>query len=52
MAYIKEISLFVKREMNDNETVMAGMTKYDLFVFLFSFSFTLEVGLTFLQTQA
>ncbi|MEI7801570.1 MAG: hypothetical protein WCI97_02875 [Bacteroidota bacterium] len=49
MAAIKGFSLFVKNEMTDERKVMMNMTKYDLFVFLFSFFLTLEVGMVLVQ---
>jgi hypothetical protein len=49
MAKIKGFSLFIKNEMTDDEKVVMNLTKYDLFVFLFSFFLTLEVGMVLVQ---
>jgi hypothetical protein len=45
MGKIKELSTFVKNEFKDDETIVLNMTKYDMFVFLYSFFFTLEIGM-------
>ena len=45
MQVIKELTTYVKREFEDEDTIVLNMTKYDMFVFLFSFFFTLEIGM-------
>ncbi len=49
MATIKFFSRYIKNEMTDDNKVVMNMTKYDLFVFLFSFFLTLEVGMVLVQ---
>jgi hypothetical protein len=45
MKQIQHLSSYVKSEFTDDEAIVLNMTKYDMFVFLFSFFFTLEVGI-------
>ena len=45
MRIVKELTTYVKREFSDDEAIVLNMTKYDMFVFLFSFFFTLEIGM-------
>lgn len=45
MKILKNLTSFVRKEFTDEETVVLNMTKYDMFVFLYSFFFTLEVGM-------
>lgn len=49
MASINFFSLYITNEINDENKVLMNMTKYDLFIFLFSFFFTLEAGIAIIQ---
>jgi len=42
---VQTISTYIKKEFTDDEAIVLNMTKYDMFVFLFSFFFTLELGM-------
>lgn len=45
MKFFRAITSYVSEEFNDDETIVMNMTKYDMFVFLCSFFFTLEIGM-------